>query len=201
MLDKSSLGPDAEITTNAQGGKQSATLGRFDLLPAHAVMRVAQVLQHGASRYSVNNWRKIPMESHINHALQHIFALMDGDLHDDHLGHAACRIMMALEQESAFDFRACPDDELLLAHMTDEQFKQACHVEDFDGEIDSHIAAATTFGTVENEALLNARLDHIDNALKYGESKPFPTLKSLFGRIGKATPKTPALTEQNQAAE
>lgn len=202
MLDKSSLGPDAEITTNAQGGKQSATLGRFDLLPAHAVMRVAQVLQHGASRYSANNWRKIPMESHINHALQHLFALMDGDQHDDHLGHAACRIMMALEQEYAFDFRECVDDpipsyEYMEVPQEDDSVRL---VEDFDGELDSRIAEATTFGTTQlslpNEFLESlqrrAGSEPVDPNAKMCATEPepaFPTLKSLFGRIGKQSPK------------
>lgn len=181
MLDKSSLGPDAEIVTNAAGGKQSATLGRFDLLPATAIMRVAQVLQYGASRYSANNWRKIDMASHINHALQHLFALMSGDTSDDHLGHAACRLMMAVDVETPFDFKACPDDlepkewDKMIDHIA-QSFADSLHIEDWDGELDAKIAEATTFGR--------------------GQTEPEPEPKfSLKNLIGKFAPKPTALTE------
>lgn len=57
--------------------------------------RIAKVLQYGADRYEANNWRLIPQEEHINHALIHIIAHLAGDTQDDHLDHALCRLMMA----------------------------------------------------------------------------------------------------------
>src|SRR5439155_8648596 len=108
-LAKDTLGPDAEIVTNAAGGKQSKTVGRFDLMGGKALMRVAKVLEYGAGRYSPNNWRKIPYESHINHAIQHLAALLDDNKEDDHLGHAFCRLMMAIETENPyFEFKGTP---------------------------------------------------------------------------------------------
>ena len=59
------------------------------------VVRIAKVLQYGASRYAPNNWRLISQEEHINHALIHIIAHLAGDTQDDHLDHALCRLMMA----------------------------------------------------------------------------------------------------------
>lgn len=59
------------------------------------VIRVAKVLQYGADRYEPNNWRLIPQEEHINHALVHIIAHLAGDRQDEHLDHALCRLMMA----------------------------------------------------------------------------------------------------------
>jgi hypothetical protein len=93
------VGKDEPIAINAAGGKQSASPFRCDLLPPHATLAVAEVLAHGAAKYGANNWHVIPVEDHLNHALVHIFADRAGDASDDHLEHAACRIMMALDQK------------------------------------------------------------------------------------------------------
>lgn len=71
-----------------------------------ALVRIAKVLQYGADRYEPNNWRLIPQESHINHALIHLVAHLMGDKQDDHLDHALCRLMMAYatEKSEGFDY-------------------------------------------------------------------------------------------------
>ena len=66
--------------------------------------RIAQVLQYGAERYQPNNWRLIPQEEHINHALIHIIAELAGDTQDDHIDHALCRLMMACSTKKSKDF-------------------------------------------------------------------------------------------------
>ena len=66
--------------------------------------RIAKVLQYGASRYEPNNWRLIPQESHINHALIHILAEIMGDKQDDHIDHALCRLMMAMSTSKSPGF-------------------------------------------------------------------------------------------------
>lgn len=93
------LSPDAPIVTNAQGGSQSQLDLRFDLLDTKAMFRLASILNYGANKYGDNNWRNIPTRDHINHALTHIFAYLQNDQQDDHLGHAFCRLMMALGTE------------------------------------------------------------------------------------------------------
>ena len=95
------VGPDAPTVINAAGGKQSGSPYRADLLPALAVLAVAGVLKHGADRYGADNWRVIPAVDHLNHALVHIFAWLAGDKSDDHLEHAACRVLMGLEMSLA----------------------------------------------------------------------------------------------------
>lgn len=103
VLDSSSyplvpgVGPDAETTTNDAGGKQSKSLYRLDLLPAKATLAVGAVLYEGERKYGADNWRKIPLADHLNHLLIHVYAYLAGDRSDDHLGHMACRSMMALE--------------------------------------------------------------------------------------------------------
>lgn len=64
--------------------------------PIQRLIRIAKVLQYGADRYEPNNWRLIPQESHLNHALIHILAEIMGDTQDDHIDHALCRLMMAM---------------------------------------------------------------------------------------------------------
>ena len=87
--------PEAEVIENENGGKQSKAQYAFHLIDTEAILRLAEVLQHGASRYARDNWRKIPAEEHFNHALIHWYAFLQGDQTDDHLGHFFCRAMMA----------------------------------------------------------------------------------------------------------
>lgn len=91
------VGRDAPVVVNEVGGRQSGTLYRCDLLPSRAVLAVAAVLKEGAEKYGDDNWRKIPISDHVNHALIHILARQAGDASDDHLEHAACRLLMALD--------------------------------------------------------------------------------------------------------
>ena len=68
------------------------------------VITIAKVLQYGADRYEPNNWRLIPQEEHINHALIHLVAAVAGDTQDDHIDHALCRLMMALSTKQSEGF-------------------------------------------------------------------------------------------------
>ncbi len=68
------------------------------------IIAIAKVLQYGADRYEPNNWRLIPEEEHINHALIHIIAHLAGDTQDDHINHALCRLMMAKATEKSEGF-------------------------------------------------------------------------------------------------
>ena len=69
-----------------------------------AITKIAKVLQVGADRYEPNNWRLIPEEEHLNHALIHIIAHIAGDTQDEHLNHALCRLMMAYATDKSEDF-------------------------------------------------------------------------------------------------
>lgn len=71
-----------------------------------ALLEIGKVLMYGADRYEPNNWRLIPQEEHINHALIHYIAYKSEDTQDDHLGHCMCRLMMAFatEKTEGFDY-------------------------------------------------------------------------------------------------
>lgn len=92
------VGKDAPTVTNATGGKQSHSPYRADLLPPHALLAVAEVLKHGADKYGANNWQAITVAENLNHALVHLLAIQAGDTSDEHLEHAATRILFALDQ-------------------------------------------------------------------------------------------------------
>jgi hypothetical protein len=87
---------DAPTVANERGGKQSHLPYRFDLLEPQALFRVAEILASGADKYGEWNWLELSVEEILNHAIAHIYAYLAGDHQDDHLGHAACRLHMAL---------------------------------------------------------------------------------------------------------
>lgn len=72
-----------------------------------SIIIIAKVLQEGADKYEPNNWRLIPQEEHINHALIHYIAYLKGDKQDDHLEHCMCRLMMAYATKVSEGFNYC----------------------------------------------------------------------------------------------
>lgn len=68
------------------------------------IVEIGKVLQVGAEKYEPNNWRLIPQEEHINHALIHLYAHILGDEQDNHIGHCLCRLMMAYATEPTEGF-------------------------------------------------------------------------------------------------
>lgn len=99
--------PDVPTITNEQGGSQSATPYAFHFLPPHAVFAAVEVAKYGAEKYKETlqerNYKKIPVEEHINHAIQHLYAYLAGDTSDDHLSHAILRAMFAYEVDHEQD--------------------------------------------------------------------------------------------------
>lgn len=69
-----------------------------------ALFKITKVLKEGADKYEANNWRLIPAESHLSHAVAHLLAYATGDEQDDHLPHAMCRLMMAYATEESEGF-------------------------------------------------------------------------------------------------
>lgn len=97
----SGLSDNLEIKANENGGLQHERPFRSQALFFRALLEISR-LRHDAvvnKGYDDENYKLIPKKDHIGRALTHIFAYMVGDKSNDHLVHAACRILMALELE------------------------------------------------------------------------------------------------------
>ena len=85
-----------KIKTYPNGGMETIPIGRFDLLPAKEMIRIAKLIRDKVQKYAKNNWRLVPQRAHFNHAMGHAFAYAAGDASDDHLAHMAMRTIMAM---------------------------------------------------------------------------------------------------------
>lgn len=88
----------SKIVTNQFGGKQSAISGRFDLIPAHPLILLAECLGYGADRYGEWNWENIELYDHINHLHNHVTQFLAGDRSEMHLVNILARGMFALSK-------------------------------------------------------------------------------------------------------
>lgn len=93
------VGPNQPTITTPQGGQHSDTPYAFHLIDPYALCAIAKVHKEGAEKYGADNWRGIPIPDNLNHAIQHIYAYLAGDTQDEHLAHAACRLIFALALE------------------------------------------------------------------------------------------------------
>lgn len=89
---------DESIVTNEKGGSQSHIDGDWTQLPYRSLKALATVMDHGAQKYGVRNYRKISVDDHINHALRHLVLYCDKRDEQD-LMHAFCRIALALDTD------------------------------------------------------------------------------------------------------
>lgn len=77
--------------------------GRFDLLPASAIARLARHFQAGSEKYAPRNWeRGMPISMFMDSGLRHLFQYLDGDASEDHLAAAAWNIVCAMWTEEKF---------------------------------------------------------------------------------------------------
>lgn len=90
---------ETEMSTNESGGKQHYRPYRAQALPPKALMEIARVRYIGFNEYGYEdeNYKSIDKNEHIGRALMHIFSYLAGDTSNDHLSHAACRLLFALE--------------------------------------------------------------------------------------------------------
>src|SRR5438477_12878367 len=74
--------------------------GRYDLLPPHAVHRLAQLYERGAAKYGDRNWEKgQPLSRFVDSALRHLFQLVAGEEDEDHAAAVAWNVLAFMETE------------------------------------------------------------------------------------------------------
>lgn len=99
LVDEPTSGFIEYVTSFMKGQDKSILIDAIQDLAqykeASELFSIAKVMKKGADRYEANNWRLIPQESHINHAIAHYLAWKEGDRQDDHISHCMCRLMMA----------------------------------------------------------------------------------------------------------
>ena len=79
------------------GGVHAYVEGRYDLIPPEALTAIALVMEEGVKNgRDSDNWRKVPLNIQMNHALAHITAWMRGETDEDHLAHALTRLAMGI---------------------------------------------------------------------------------------------------------
>jgi hypothetical protein len=61
-----------------------------------ALEAIAQVMQAGVATHRDNEWTRRSIEFHIGRAKEHLRLLCEGEQLEDHLAHAATRLLMAL---------------------------------------------------------------------------------------------------------
>ncbi len=73
-----------------------------------ALLRIGAVAAEGLRKYGTDNWYRVSKRDDIEHAIHHLIIalnMLEGypvpteEQGDDHLAHAACRVMMAISQE------------------------------------------------------------------------------------------------------
>lgn len=93
------LSDNCDIKANENGGLQHKRPFRSQAVMPKALLEISKVrcIAYEEKGYADDNYKKIPLEDHLGRALTHIWAYLSGDRSNDHLSHAACRTLMALE--------------------------------------------------------------------------------------------------------
>ncbi len=88
-----------EVETLASGAVNPVVDTRMDKIPPLALLRVGRAMKHGMKyeKARPDNWRNIPAEEHLNHALRHICLWQAGDKSEAHVDHIISRMMMWAE--------------------------------------------------------------------------------------------------------
>lgn len=88
---------DDPTVTNEEGGSQSVIPSTFTTFPLTALHMLSKLQKLGDDKYGPHNWRSIQEHEHVNHAFEHLLSHCTGDRTDDHLLHAAWRLIAAVE--------------------------------------------------------------------------------------------------------
>ncbi len=76
---------DEVRVTSATGGQKGSKLARFDLIPAEALWKVAELYGKGAEKYDDHNWRRgYPWSLSLAALERHLYKVKAGEDYDNH---------------------------------------------------------------------------------------------------------------------
>lgn len=85
------------------GEKHDTGKWRFSLIPWQSLLEVILVLEFGAKKYAVDNWKKVPesRERYFDATMRHLTSWFQGEKEDsetglNHLAHAICCLLFLL---------------------------------------------------------------------------------------------------------
>ena len=103
-------GTRQEFPTGARRDIQRGK-GRYDLLPAQALMRLARHFENGAVKYGDNNWEKgMPLNRYLDSAFRHMVKFMAGERDEDHAIAAVWNLMCMVESEHMISNGELPEE-------------------------------------------------------------------------------------------
>lgn len=103
-------GERQEFDTGAQRDIQNGK-GRYDLLPMHAIERVARIFEGGALKYGDNNWRLgMPLTRYLDSALRHTCKFAQGQRDEDHVAQAAWNLLALIETQFMIEQGLLPEE-------------------------------------------------------------------------------------------
>jgi len=92
-------GDRTKFRTGAQRDTRAGK-GRFDLLPADAIMQLARVMETGCEKYGNRNWESgIPMHLYLDSAMRHIHSYLAGKQDEPHLSMAMWNLACCIQTE------------------------------------------------------------------------------------------------------
>ncbi len=100
-FDSTAIAPeDAQSVNSTPSLNQTDIAARYDLISPAAIHELAMLRDEGAKKYGEHNHESISVNSHINHAIAHLYNYVEEGNHDE-LVHAFCRVMFAIEVDIA----------------------------------------------------------------------------------------------------
>lgn len=84
------------------GGQRSSETGRgrYDLIPAEGLARLAARAEEGAVKYGEDNWKKgLPLRRYVNSMFRHVTQYNAGDREEDHLAAIAWNALALASSE------------------------------------------------------------------------------------------------------
>lgn len=84
-----------------KGIKYDSDKLRFSLIPWNALKEVVKVLEFGAKKYAVDNWKQIEPQRYKDAAMRHLVAIMDDEWLDEesqlpHAAHCICCLLFII---------------------------------------------------------------------------------------------------------